>query len=92
MLGRIAGFEEVSGEYNGMNYHNVNLYIEQLTKSNFTNGKAGGYKTFKVKVKYSVIETFMKAAKLQDLDYLCNLNVDANYDQYQNVKELIEVK
>lgn len=92
MLGRIAGFEEVSGEYNGMNYHNVNLYCENLTKSNFSNGKAGGYKTFKVKVKWGVIEKFMQDCKIKDLEYICGMTVDANYDQYQNVKELIEVK
>ena len=90
MAWKITGFEEESGNYEGINYHNVNLYLEQMCNSR-SGGKSAGIKTFKAKVKWGVVEEFLKASKME-LDYLCGIRIDCDYDQYKNVKRLIEIK
>lgn len=86
----ILGIEERSGVYEGRNYHNYNLYCSSLCTVQ-ENGFAAGKKTFKYKVKATVLKEFMDDSGY-DIDYLIGVSVRFLFNQYNQVERIEEVK
>ena len=81
---KIVGYEKSSGNFNGINYNNVYLYVSQEIKPE----KGKGVKVYRNKVKADLFNDWCLDSGLSDPQDCLGVDVRFMYDSYGNIVEL----